>query len=634
MKYRSEIDGLRALAVIPVILYHAGSKLFSGGYVGVDVFFVISGYLITSIILAELEAGTFSLAHFYERRARRILPALFVVMFVCLPFAWFWLTPQDTKSFSQSLVAVSAFSSNILFWQTSGYFDTATELKPLIHTWSLAVEEQYYMLFPLFLMLTWKLGKCWIIGSLTLVFVASLIAAQLISVNQPSFAFYMLPTRGWELLIGAFIAFYYVNHHIKKHKHNVEQLGSLIGFVLIAYAVLSYDEQTPFPSVYTLAPTLGAALIIIFSTHKTLIGKLLSSKLFVTMGLISYSAYLWHQPMYAFARQQGYEEPSLLLVSVITVVILPLAYLTWKYVERPFRNSYFFTRKQIFIYAAIGSILFLGIGFIGQKTNGFPQRFKYDARIDYRWGEYTRQFKCHLQNQSLLTLERDAECFTNKPKRILLWGDSHAASLYPGLYEITRNSEYGITQLTQNGCPPLLNLKSKDRENCELINDDILKYVEKNNFDIIILGSAWDYFPGLNQRLTKTINSIKIKSPFSKIVLISTVPRWNVSAQHSYLKIVNNSPEFLPPQGYMYAPAKILHNIDENLFDVAKNTSVQFISASSYLCKSENATNFCLLSTSGKIEDLTYSDQGHLSKMGSLYLINEIFDDIVYRQRF
>ena len=159
MKYRAEIDGLRALAILPVILYHAGFKVFSGGYVGVDIFFVISGYLITSIILIELEGGTFSLMNFYERRARRILPALFVVMLACLPFAWFWLLPEAIKAFSESLVSVPIFSSNILFWRTSGYFDMATELKPLIHTWSLAVEEQYYVLFPLFLMLAWKLNR-------------------------------------------------------------------------------------------------------------------------------------------------------------------------------------------------------------------------------------------------------------------------------------------------------------------------------------------------------------------------------------------------------------------------------------------------------------------------------------------
>lgn len=159
MEYRREIDGLRALAVIPVILFHAGFQAFSGGFVGVDVFFVISGYLITSIILIEKQANTFTLSGFYERRARRILPALFVVMFACLPFAWLWLMPADMKDFSQSLMAVSGFASNVLFWQSSGYFQTAAELKPFLHTWSLAVEEQYYVLFPIFLLLSWKLGK-------------------------------------------------------------------------------------------------------------------------------------------------------------------------------------------------------------------------------------------------------------------------------------------------------------------------------------------------------------------------------------------------------------------------------------------------------------------------------------------
>ena len=283
MRYRAEIDGLRALAVIPVILYHAGFKLFSGGYVGVDVFFVISGYLITTIILAELGAGTFSLIHFYERRARRILPALFVVMFACLPFAWFWLLPDAMKQFSESLVAVNAFASNILFWRTSGYFNTATELKPLIHTWSLAVEEQYYVLFPLFLMLTWKLGKRWMVGLLAIVFVISLAGAQWLLATHPSFNFFMLPTRCWELLIGAFIAFYYARHNIKKHNHNIEQLGSLFGLLLIAYCVFAYDNQTPFPSIYALVPTLGAAFIIIFATHKTVVGRLLGSKLFVAI---------------------------------------------------------------------------------------------------------------------------------------------------------------------------------------------------------------------------------------------------------------------------------------------------------------------------------------------------------------
>ena len=193
MQYRREIDGLRAIAVLPVILFHAGFETFGGGFVGVDVFFVISGYLITTIILGELEQGKFSIVNFYERRARRILPALFLVMLVCIPFAWLWLLPSDMKDFAQSLVAVSVFASNILFWRESGYFDTAAELKPLLHTWSLAVEEQFYVLFPLLLMLFWKLGKRWILVTLGLAFIASLALAQWAAYAKPAAAFYLLP---------------------------------------------------------------------------------------------------------------------------------------------------------------------------------------------------------------------------------------------------------------------------------------------------------------------------------------------------------------------------------------------------------------------------------------------------------
>lgn len=229
MEYRREIDGLRALAVLPVILFHAGFKTFSGGFIGVDVFFVISGYLITTIILAELEQGKFSIVNFYERRARRILPALFLVMLVCIPFAWIWLLPSDMKGFSHSLIAVAVFASNILFWSESGYFDTATELKPLLHTWSLAVEEQYYVLFPLFLMLLWKLGKRCILVILGVVFAGSFAVAEWKSYAEPAAAFYLLPARAWELLIGAFAAFYLSKDNRKEFDKATGEVGGWLG---------------------------------------------------------------------------------------------------------------------------------------------------------------------------------------------------------------------------------------------------------------------------------------------------------------------------------------------------------------------------------------------------------------------
>ena len=489
MKYRAEIDGLRALAVIPVILYHAGFKLFGGGFVGVDVFFVISGYLITTIILAELEAGAFSLIHFYERRARRILPALFVVMFACFIAAWIFYYPQDMKQFSKSLVAVSAFSSNIFFWLTSGYFDTGTELKPLIHTWSLAVEEQYYLLFPLFLMLAWKLGKRWIVGLLAVVFVISLVWAQWLSATHPSFNFYMLPTRGWELLIGAFIAFYYARTNIKKHNHNIEQAGSLIGLLLIAYSIFSYSDKTPFPSAYALAPTLGAALIIIFATHKTVVGSLLSSKPFVAIGLISYSAYLWHQPMFAFARECSLNEPSMYLMSILAVVSFAFAYLSWKYVERPFRNKYRFSRKQVFIFAIVGTIFFVGLGYAGWKSLGYEFRLPEKERDSILFGSPSilsgsPNFDSSCKDLLGMTTANDEVCVANsKTPKILFAGDSHAMALFKSIY----GNEIAIDDallISMNSCPlypNLVNSSITNSNNCQSISDKILATSRAHN---------------------------------------------------------------------------------------------------------------------------------------------------------
>ena len=260
MQYRKEVDGLRAIAVLPVILFHAGFATFAGGFVGVDVFFVISGYLITSIILKEQKEGKFTILQFYERRARRILPALCFVMFCTTVLAWLWLLPNEMRRFAQSLVAVSTFSSNIFFYLTSGYF--GLESKPLLHTWSLAVEEQYYVLFPLFIMLAWGLGKRKIVVILSTVAILSLLLAQWSSDKHAELDFLLLPTRIWELLIGAFAAFYLAdkpgNYRIFD-KWQGEVL-SLSGLILIIYAVFMFDRYTPFPSLWALFPTLGAIL--------------------------------------------------------------------------------------------------------------------------------------------------------------------------------------------------------------------------------------------------------------------------------------------------------------------------------------------------------------------------------------
>ncbi|MCH8685927.1 acyltransferase family protein [Pedomonas mirosovicensis] len=347
MHYRPEIDGLRAVAVIPVILFHAGLSLFSGGFAGVDVFFVISGYLITSIIINELEEGRFSIVRFYERRARRILPALFVVMLCCIPFAAAWMLPWQFKDFAQSLIAVTLFSSNILFWREDDYFATAAEEKPLLHTWSLAVEEQYYLLFPLLLALLWRFGRRPVFGVIALLAGASLLLSEYGSRHWGSANFYLAHTRAWELLIGSICAFL----QFRQPQRRSNGLSAL-GLGLILFAIFRYDETTPFPSVYALAPTLGTALVILYGAGGTWAGRLLATRPFVGIGLISYSAYLWHQPLLAFARIYSLKTPPIEMMLALSAASLVLAYLSWKYVETPFRNRRAFSRGAIFRSAA------------------------------------------------------------------------------------------------------------------------------------------------------------------------------------------------------------------------------------------------------------------------------------------
>ncbi len=494
MKYRPEIDGLRSLAVIPVILYHAGFTVFGGGYVGVDVFFVISGYLITSIILNELEAGTFSLIHFYERRARRILPALFTVLFFCVAMAWFCLLPEAMRRFSESLVAVSVFASNIFFYKTTSYFDPAADLKPLLHTWSLAVEEQYYVVFPLFLMLAWRFGKRWAMGLLVVIFLGSLALTQWGVLRHPGFTFYMLPTRSWELLIGAFIAFYYANHNIKKHHHIFAQLGSLTGIFLIAYSVFYFNDQTPFPSVYTLVPTIGTALIIIFTTHKTVAGIILGSKPFVGIGLISYSAYLWHQPMFVFARERSLNEPSVYMMAILAALSFVFAYFSWKYIERPFRNKHRISRTKVLTYGALCSAFFIVFGVAGYLSGGFHSRLS-DKAITLLYGgiEYPDKKHC-LSHAGDYNHVADA-CDLGDKNNIIgaLIGDSHSRAIAYALDIELKNFNTGIKLLTTQGCPPYFDVYTKYLGFiCSQINKENYDYISKETkIKYVIISNRW-----------------------------------------------------------------------------------------------------------------------------------------------
>jgi peptidoglycan/LPS O-acetylase OafA/YrhL len=505
MEYRREIDGLRALAVLPVILFHSGFHLFAGGFVGVDIFFVISGYLITSIILGELRKGKFSIARFYERRAKRILPVMFVMIIVCMPLAWFLMLPHQLKDFSKSLIATATYSSNIYFYLSTDYFNELAELQPLLHTWSLAVEEQYYVIFPLILIAAWRFGEKVILALLIGVTVFSFALANWGAVHWPSAAFYLLPTRAWQLLLGACAAFLLVGNYPRflalRQSVAVSNFFSLIGVVAIFISILLYDKSTPFPGVYALLPTLGAVFIVVFARPYNFVGQVLGHKYLVGLGLISYSAYIWHQPLLAFARLHYITELSLLQSTILCLSVFPIAYLSWRYIETPTR-SIELKKITVFIFALGASLCVAGVGFAGYKSNGFwneklaaidpqfrGQVINREAELGPRTGIWVRAVNSQPRE------------FSNSPqkRKILILGDSKAADLIVSL----QAKSYLFPQSTflqvrlDDECMSLLlqQLKAKagdaDTPVCKQEVSELLQRRVLTEADEIVLSNTW-----------------------------------------------------------------------------------------------------------------------------------------------
>jgi peptidoglycan/LPS O-acetylase OafA/YrhL len=354
VNYRPEIDGLRAIAVLSVILFHAGLRAVPGGYLGVDVFFVISGYLITSIIVTEMETGEFSFAAFYERRARRILPAMMVVVLACVPFVLFFMLPRQIFEFSKSVLAVCAFVSNVFFWTQSGYFDAGAELKPLLHTWSLGVEEQFYFGFPILLTIFLRLGRKRAAVVFGCIAFASIGYAQWGPQTKEA-AFFLIPSRIWELLVGAVMALSPIEGLRARLPNHALQLLGLFGVVLLGYGFFDHAEHR-YPGFRSLPPVLGASLVILFATQQTKVGRLLGSPIPVFIGLVSYSAYLWHQPVFVFARLNGLGRGSVAVALALTVASVCLAAVTYIFVERPARDRKRLNRRGIVTLSLLGTL--------------------------------------------------------------------------------------------------------------------------------------------------------------------------------------------------------------------------------------------------------------------------------------
>ncbi|QJR79316.1 acyltransferase [Alteromonas pelagimontana] len=450
MKYRSEIDGLRALAILPVVWMHAGLPGVSGGYLGVDVFFVISGFLITSIITTEIQQNSFSLLTFYERRARRILPALVAVIFATsavIPVIT--VAPKTLLDYGASVVSVVVFASNFFFWQTSGYFGSASELSPMLHTWSLAVEEQYYIFFPLLAMLVLPQGKRLFIALLIVILLVSITLAQIMAVTAPIPNFYLLPSRAWELMAGALASFLITSNGVKNVKPLLANLLALAGMLMVMLSYLTFTPNTPHPSMLTAVPVAGVVLMLLFARQYNLAATILSVKAFTFIGLMSYSLYLWHQPVLALAKIYYGEHLSTSAKVGLIVLTFGVSALCWKYVESPFRNKQVYSRRRIFSLSAVSLSVVLLAGLLYQQNVSVRKLFQPHDMYRYELlqvaGEshshqdmYEQACKFWSPEFSPAFIARFKECAKRFDQGIMILGGSHGMDLYNA---VARNSE-------------------------------------------------------------------------------------------------------------------------------------------------------------------------------------------------
>ena len=623
MKYRKDIDGLRAVAVLPVLIFHAKLGFFHGGFLGVDVFFVISGFLITSILIEEISQKTFSFANFYERRVRRLLPALIFMTAATSVLAYQLMITVDLKGYGNSLVAMSLFSSNIFFWLDSGYFDRVADLKPMLHTWSLAVEEQYYFFFPLVLLIVLR----WVPKLLTLtvltILVISLGLASWAAVNAPDANFYLLPTRAWELMFGSLASILIFNN-----VQILERLSTANAFkngalIVLFICLVWFDESIPHPSMLTLIPVLATLVLIVIPAPDSLAHKLLTLRPMVFTGLISYSLYLWHQPLLVFNRYMSAKSDASVRIAIL-LAAFALAFVSWRYIEKPFRHRNVTTRKQVYSFCAVSFAAIIGFGlYAGQ--DGLPSRYTQEQQALLSYLQYNAPAG-QPQDNAHCFLDEDethkalsASCFDSGS--VLLWGDSHANALAKGLrYKLGEK----LNETTSSACLPLIDTHFPHRKHCQTTNDFVIEHIQQANYNTIVLHGNWISHPDKIDALSETLAALQTVN--ARIIVVGGVPHY-----------LPDLPSFLLTKRLLLdadsAPVKVeptlfaeIEAIDTKLMAASKQfDNVTFVSALASFCASQEQCQVILPSATEERQWVPAAwDYGHVTLEGALLLSDQI----------
>lgn len=652
-KYRSDIDGLRAIAVLSVLFFHSGISIFSGGYVGVDIFFVISGYLITSIIVREIANDDFSISRFYERRFRRILPALFVVVVVSLSAGSFLLMPNGVIDLGKSAIATALFSSNMLFYIESGYFDIAAEMKPLLHTWSLAIEEQYYIFFPLLLILIAKTDARHYLRWLVILSVLSFVTCIVLTDIMPSAAFYWIPTRAWELFIGSILALNVIH---KPYNRLVREIYSVLGIVMISYSIFQFSTETSFPGMAAVLPTVGAALIILSGTGgPSFVSNVLSFRPMVFIGLISYSLYLWHWPIIVYTKIYAIKEPTLSVMVVMFTLIFILSVLSWKYVESPFRKKMFLEKKSSVLGAsAIVSMITIIIGLSFVVNDGYPHRLANDDVLTadvndekwHYWGACQKVVDRIKNNKGLCDIGAET-----KKNSFIVWGDSHARALASGVDLSAKKHGLNGNLATKAGCAPLLSIERENRRTCDEFNQAVLEFISVTpDIDTVILAARWALSTKGTRYKKESGGPVKLVDLESQNLELSNVQLFEIGLARTIEKLrelgkkvvlVNPLPEigYDVPSAYLITTItgreinEIIAPSEKEYRSRTEEVTAIFREMKDRMSVDIVTPEFYLLNNSYyrvTMDDIPlYRDQNHLSTFGSEY-ISEAFDKVFH----